>query len=270
MHWKRWLTAAVIIPPLILLILKGGPVWFAGTLMAISALALWEYLRIVCHGHTPAVPVFFYIWAHICGALVVWAVYRQSLVLLMALLALSVIGGGFFSIVRFKNDGAAPFMMVKQLFGLIYIPLSLSFLLFIHASVQGPLWVIFLLWVIAWGDTGALYAGTFFGRHKLCPAVSPKKTIEGALGGLAANLVFGWVFKLLFFSGLSGWTCTLFALCIGLVGQIGDLFESQFKRASGVKDSGALLPGHGGILDRIDALLFAAPVAYLVKEILLP
>lgn len=270
MHWKRWLTAAVLIPPLIMLILKGSPAMFAVALMAISALALWEYLRIVCHDHAPAVPAFFYVWAHICGALTIWAVYRNSLVLLMALLSLALIGSGLFSILRFKTDGEAPFIMVKQLFGLIYIPLMLSFIVLIHSSAQGPIWVIFLLWVVAWGDTGALYAGTFFGRHKLCPAVSPKKTIEGAIGGLAANLAFGWLFKLLFLTDLSGLSCTLFVLGVGAVGQIGDLFESQFKRASGVKDSGTLLPGHGGILDRIDALLFAAPVAYILKDYLLP
>jgi phosphatidate cytidylyltransferase len=270
MHWKRWLTAAVLIPPLIWVILKGSPAVFTIVVAAVSVLAFWEYLRIVCHGHTSAVSAGVQIGWYACGVLIVWSVYQQNTVFLMGLLALGLIGGGFFSILRFKRDPEAPVVMAKQFFGLIYIPLLLSFLVLMRQSAHGPLWVFFLLLVIAWGDTGALYTGTYFGRHKLWPSVSPKKTIEGALGGLAANLAFGWLFKLLFFNSLAGLTCTLTALCAGLVGQIGDLFESQFKRASGVKDSSDLLPGHGGILDRIDALLFAAPVAYLLKEHLLP
>jgi phosphatidate cytidylyltransferase len=137
-------------------------------------------------------------------------------------------------------------------------------------SDNGPLWVLFLFWVVAWGDTGALYAGTYLGRHKLCPAVSPKKTIEGAVGGLLANLLFGWIFKLLFFSSMGALTCTIFALTVGGVGQIGDLFESVFKRASAIKDSSNLIPGHGGFLDRLDAILFAAPIGFFLKEYLLP
>jgi phosphatidate cytidylyltransferase len=99
--------------------------------------------------------------------------------------------------------------------------------------------------------------------------VSPKKTIEGAVGGLGANLIFGWMFKMLFFNDLPVLVCIVVALGAGIAGQAGDLFESEFKRSAGVKDSGTILPGHGGILDRIDALLFAAPVAYLLKVLLL-
>jgi phosphatidate cytidylyltransferase len=119
------------------------------------------------------------------------------------------------------------------------------------------------------GDTGAYYAGSYLGRHKLCPAVSPKKTIEGAVGGLTASLLIAFFYKLLFIPALSIPAVLLFAAVVGAVGQVGDLFESEFKRAAGVKDSGRLLPGHGGFLDRIDALLFAIPTAYLLKEYLL-
>lgn len=269
MHWKRWLTAIVIIPPLILLTLKAGSAWFTISLTVVGILGLWEYLRIVNHGHRLAIPSLLNLWMLGSGALIFWALYQSNIDILAVVLSLSLMGSGLFSILRFKSDSAAAFIMVKHFFGLIYVPLLLSFLVLIHKSNQGPVWVVFLLWVIAWGDTGALYAGTFFGRHKLCPAVSPKKTIEGAIGGLTANLAFGWLFKLIFLPGLTGLGCTLFVLCVGAAGQVGDLFESQFKRASGVKDSGSLLPGHGGILDRIDALLFAAPLAYVLKEWLL-
>lgn len=270
MHWKRWLTAIVIIPPLLVFILKAGTAWFAVGLAVISALGLLEYLRMASQGHQPAIPLVFSLWILIAGAGIVWAVYQHNFVLLAAVLAVTLLAGGLFSIFRFNVDTDAPFIMVKFYFGLIYIPLLLSFLILIHKGAQGPMWVVFILWVIAWGDTGALYTGTFLGRHKLCPAVSPKKTFEGAIGGLVANLAFGWLFTFFFLPQISGLDFIVFVLCVGMVGQMGDLFESLFKRASGIKDSGNLLPGHGGILDRIDALLFAAPMAYLLKEILLP
>jgi phosphatidate cytidylyltransferase len=104
------------------------------------------------------------------------------------------------------------------------------------------------------------------GRHKLCPAVSPNKTIEGTVGGLAANVCAGALFKVFFFPLLQWNLSVLFFLCIGVAGQVGDLFESKLKRVANLKDSGALLPGHGGFLDRIDALLFAAPIAYFFIE----
>jgi len=111
--------------------------------------------------------------------------------------------------------------------------------------------------------------GSYFGQHKLCPTVSPKKTIEGALGGLAASLGSGALIKHFFLPLLPWGLSLLFFLSINIAGQVGDLFESQIKRVAHIKDSGAILPGHGGVLDRIDALLFAAPVAYIFKEYLL-
>lgn len=263
MHWKRWVTALIAIPPLILLIFKASPVVFMAGIIVISFLALREYFCIVYHHQN--VPWVFKGWTYICAALVVTAVYVEHFPALMAILAIHLMGTALLCIFRFGSTTDAPIVAIQQVFGMIYIPLFLSFLVMIRMGTEGPLWVFFLLWVVAWGDTGALYVGTYWGRHKLCPSVSPKKTIEGALGGVAANLAAGWSLKLFFFDGMSALACTFIVLAVGVIGQIGDLFESLFKRAAGVKDSGSLLPGHGGILDRIDALLFAAPLAYLLK-----
>jgi phosphatidate cytidylyltransferase len=128
------------------------------------------------------------------------------------------------------------------------------------------LWIFLLLILVFLGDTGAYYVGSYFGQHKLCPAVSPNKTIEGSVGGLAASLGAGALFKHFFLPLLPWGLSLLFFFSIGIAGQVGDLFESQLKRVYKIKDSGTLLPGHGGVLDRIDALLFAAPVAYFFKE----
>ena len=270
MHWQRWFTALVLIPPLVLLILKGSPLLFAMVIVVTGTLCLWEYFQVAFKDHEPRVPFVFEGWGYLCGASVIVAAYFHNLVFLIMALSFNLIGAALISIPRFKMNTDAPLVAVKQIFGVLYISLLMSFLVLMRQTSDGPLWVLFLFWVIAWGDTGALYAGTLWGRHKLCPAVSPKKTVEGAVGGLFANLLFAWIFKLLFFSSMHGLTCTLFALCTGAVGQCGDLFESEFKRAAGVKDSSTLLPGHGGFLDRLDALLLAAPVAYLLKEYVLP
>jgi phosphatidate cytidylyltransferase len=270
MHGKRWITALIIIPPLVWLILKGSPLSFTIVIGLAGILCLWEYYRIVFHGHTPPVPVGFHAWGYGCGVLVLAAAHNGNAMALMLALALNLTGAAVMSIFRFGNSSDAPLVAVKQVFGVLYIPFFISFLIMLRNTAHGPLWVLFSFWVIAWGDTGALYTGTLWGRHKLCPAVSPKKTVEGSAGGLAANLVFAWLFKIAFFSSMNGWTCTVFALIIGITGQLGDLVESEFKRAAGVKDSSNLLPGHGGFLDRLDALLLAAPAAFFLKEFVLP
>ncbi|MCP4744791.1 MAG: phosphatidate cytidylyltransferase [Desulfobacteraceae bacterium] len=269
MHWKRWLTALVLIPLLIFLVFKGGPVLFAIFLILISTICLFEYFRIVYQDHNPVVPGYYLLWAYFTGAVLISTAAYGSLTGFITIFAITVLGTAFFSLLRFKVNQDAPIVAIKQVFGVVYIPFLLSFAILIHGGRNGPLWIFFVIWVVAWGDTGALYTGTYFGRHKLYPAVSPKKTIEGAIGGLISNAGFGLLFKYLFFNQLSVPVCVFFALTVGIAGQLGDLFESEFKRASGIKDSGRILPGHGGFLDRIDALLFAAPVAYLLKEFII-
>jgi phosphatidate cytidylyltransferase len=169
------------------------------------------------------------------------------------------------SIIRFKHKPRTLETVKNQLQGTIYIPLFLLFLVLIRNGASGMMWLALLLCVIFAGDTSAYYVGSHLGRRKLAAAISPGKTIEGAIGGLAANLVIGLLFKLIFFPALPWAASIIFFLIVGIAGQAGDLFESELKRVSKIKDSGGLLPGHGGFLDRIDALLFAAPVAYFFK-----
>lgn len=268
MHWKRWITALIAIPPILWIILKGSSLVFVIALILVAVLGLWEYFRIVYTDHENKLLPLIQAAGYGCGAQVMLSIHYRSFNLLMLTLALNLITVAIVSMFRFRLHQDAPQVVTKQIFGIIYVPVFLSFLILIRNSADGPMWILFTLWVVAWGDTGAFYTGTRWGRHKLYPAVSPKKTIEGALGGLAANLIFGWLFKLLFFSAMPGMTCVMVSMAAGAVGQAGDLFESEFKRTAGVKDSSGILPGHGGILDRIDALLFAAPVAYLMKVLM--
>ncbi len=125
---------------------------------------------------------------------------------------------------------------------------------------------IFLMCVIVWsGDTGAYFTGKKLGRRKLAPLISPNKTWEGAIGGLTASIVGAWIFKSLNLFLMPNWlVLTLCAVVGGRLGQLGDLAESSFKRFAGVKDSGSIFPGHGGFLDRVDGLLFAAPAIWFI------
>jgi phosphatidate cytidylyltransferase len=120
----------------------------------------------------------------------------------------------------------------------------------------------FLFLVVCGGDTGAYYLGKTFGRRKLAPVISPNKTIEGAVAGLASSVLLALAAKYTFFSGLSAAQAVCLALVLGVIAQLSDLIESAMKRSASIKDSASFLPGHGGILDRLDSLAFAGPVLY--------
>jgi phosphatidate cytidylyltransferase len=153
--------------------------------------------------------------------------------------------------------------------GIVYICIALSFLVLVRNCSDGIQWIFFILLILWVGDTGAYIVGSIIGRTKLYPAVSPNKTIEGALAGLIFSLVSGLACKMVFLPDISMFHCILLTACISLLGQLGDLCESVFKREQGLKDSGNILPGHGGMLDRIDSLLFAAPFLYYYKAFFL-
>ncbi len=262
MHLKRWITGLAALPFLLLLIFKGSPFLFAIVVSIVCILALWEYFRIVFKGRSGAIQDPIPLLAFIMGPIIIWAAYKNSFDIIFVLITLNLIISGLVSLPQFKSDPFISGVVAKQVLGITYIPLFLSCLVLIRNGINGIFWIFFLLCIIFAGDTGAYYIGRYLGRHKLCPAVSPGKTIEGSIGGLVANLGAGTLINI-FFPMLPWGTSILFFLSIGAAGQVGDLFESVFKRSADVKDSGGILPGHGGVLDRIDALLFAAPVAYL-------
>jgi phosphatidate cytidylyltransferase len=150
------------------------------------------------------------------------------------------------------------------LFAQIYAAFALSHLVLMLHMPAGRRWVFFVLAVVFAGDTGAYYVGHRWGRHKLFPAVSPGKTIEGAAGGLLSSLAAGLLAAVVLLSsdGIGIGFAVVLAFALALVGQLGDLMESLLKRVCRVKDAGGMLPGHGGLLDRLDSLVFAFPVAH--------
>lgn len=263
MHLKRWITGLVALPLLIFLIIKGGA-YFAILIGIVCVLSMWEYFRIVATAKGKPFS-FITVTGFFTGAMIIVASYGNFFDLILGLIALNIIICGLISIWQFKKDPLVLETVKKQLQGIVYIPLLLSFLVLIRNQPDGMLWIFFLLAIVFAGDISAYYFGSYLGRHKLCPAVSPGKTIEGSIGGLAANMFVGSLVKFFFLPVFPWASSLLFFLVIGIAGQAGDLFESELKRSSNIKDSGGLLPGHGGFLDRIDALLFAAPLAYLFK-----
>jgi len=151
--------------------------------------------------------------------------------------------------------------------GLVYVPFLLSFIGQLRRFDSGLGWI-FLLLVITWfGDTGAYLAGRAFGRTKLLERVSPNKTREGAIGGLLLAIAGACLVKGVALERVSWVHAVALGILVDAAGVVGDLFESMLKRSFDVKDTGSILPGHGGILDRIDSLLFAAPVAWCYAKV---
>jgi phosphatidate cytidylyltransferase len=196
---------------------------------------------------------------------VIWSAQVGGASLMMVAVGLAVVAMGAAAVLLFPRYQAIFAMVPPGIFGLLYIPVSLGFLVAIREAADGAYWIFFIICMVFLNDIAAFYCGTQFGKRKLWPAVSPGKTIEGSLGGLAACLVAGVIFQTVFLGHLPIGETLLFILSIGVAGPAGDLFESVLKRTHGVKDSGGIMPGHGGLLDRIDALLFAAPVAYVFR-----
>jgi len=144
----------------------------------------------------------------------------------------------------------------------LYIPFLLMHLVMLRQTPYGVQWLLVIMLIVMTNDSAAYYTGCTFGKHRLYPLVSPKKSIEGALGGLVGSVAGTLLARFTFFPQLTLIDALLTAILIGILGQTGDLFESLLKRSFGVKDSGTIFPGHGGVLDRLDSIIFAAPATY--------
>jgi len=266
MHLKRILTSLIAFPLLSLLIWKVSLPVFSLFIGAVALLALYEYGRIVFFDRPDAVFSPISIWGAAIALLIIGAAYVHSFSLIGGLLVVNFMGAAILSLPAYKTGAGIMDVVEKQIQGVLYVPVCLAFIVLIRQNSHGVAWIFFLLFMVFAGDVGAFYTGKFFGRRKLSPAISPNKTLEGSIGGLLLCSVVGYSFARLFLPHLAHPVIFLMLVTVNIAAQAGDLFESELKRAGGIKDSGNILPGHGGILDRIDALLFAAPVAYVFKE----
>ena len=268
-------TAAVLIPLSVAAALL-GPLWLlSGLVGVITLLALWEFFRL---GNDAGFPGFVQ-WTTLCALLILFTQWRESAVAVARLAGRGTTGagnpwaGGIEAVLILFILGSAVAASVTRLEvekrlaalvvsagGFILVALPLSYLVRIVAFPEGRRFLLFLLVLIWVGDTAAFSVGRRFGRNRMAPLLSPKKTWEGAAGNLLGSLVVGVIAAR--WLPAPEWAVLVMAALANFAGQAGDLLESAYKRSAGVKDSGVLLPGHGGMLDRIDSLILAAPMVW--------
>ncbi len=272
---KRIVTAAVLIPIALALVFF-APFWlFTLACALVAGLALWEYLDLAdaIGARCPRIASFLGLTAiYLC----IWR-YPDFLSATILVIILAI-----FAFCTFHSplDRLLP-DIASSCFGILYIGLAFATLPLLLEQTNGSSLLLFLFLAVWSGDAAALYIGKAFGRHKLAPHISPGKTWEGAIASLAASALFTlfllWVAAYLSAHSVNSlsypgpwYRWLLLAIVVNAAAQLGDLAESGLKRSAGVKDSGTLLPGHGGVLDRIDALLLAAPLlwyAHLAQQL---
>jgi phosphatidate cytidylyltransferase len=255
---KRELTALVAAPIAIWMIGWAHPYVFDAAIGLVSALALYEFLDLGRRkGYHLPVALCIMVMLFIEAAFVLEPVSVEMGVFL-ALLVIPgsyVISGG-------DLDEALPSSAIAVL-ATLYVGMLGGSLIRLHDDfTDGAKLVFFLLLVVWLGDSGAYYFGRTFGRHKLSPRISPKKTVEGLIGGIAASVVTALIIHFTFFQKFPLLHVIIAAVILSIAGVIGDLAESMWKRSASVKDSGTLLPGHGGFLDRFDSIFYTTPILY--------
>jgi len=258
MHRQRLISALLLVPAFLLLVYYGTPLHFSLLVSLAIALGSWEFARLCPVAGDPLLAGLTVAGALAWQAALLWGVS-------VAPVAVAVAGVGL--VRAMARPPAFREHLVQAawgLLGVVYVGGMLGTASLVRALPEGRQLVYYLACTTWAADTAAYYVGSRFGRQPLAPAVSPRKTVEGAAAALVAIVIVAgggapWVWPRL------GWAAAAAAgLLLGVVGIVGDLSESALKRAAAVKDSGGIIPGHGGILDRLDSLMFACPVFYLL------
>lgn len=254
---KRVLTSIVLIPLLYVIVWKLPPGFFVLLAVAAAVLGQYEFYRMAQGRVTRPLMAA----AMLLGALLVFVMAlpgKQGMLFITSALLLLMLTRLFSPR---PVDGAFDDIALAFL-GVFYAAMLFGFQAMIRIGVNGKLWLVFMYLVIWASDTGAYYIGTAWGKHRLYEKISPKKSVEGLIGGVIAAVVVGLICRAGFFPSLGLAEAAALGFVLALVGTLGDLTESLLKRSAGVKDSGTLIPGHGGVLDRMDSMLFAAPALY--------
>jgi phosphatidate cytidylyltransferase len=258
MRFAREITAAIAAPIAIWIIGWSHEYVFNGAIALICVLAMYEFLALGrAKGYQLPIPLCIGIMLIIVAAFIL----PQLSVELGMFTALLVIPASY---VFSKNslEDSLPSSAIAVLATTYVGMLGGSLIRLRHDFPVGWKLVFFLLLVVWLGDSGAYYVGKKFGKHKLSPRISPKKTIEGLIGGFIASIITALVIHYTFFPEFPLVHAILAGVLLSFAGVTGDLAESMWKRSAAVKDSGTLIPGHGGFLDRFDSILFTAPILY--------
>lgn len=253
---KRVLSTIVLVP-IFVWILIGGSVWlFTVVIVGVGMIANWEFMRMF---HRAGVPVLRGAGV-VSGGLMTLAFARTD----RAGVVFAIVIFGLL-IANLARGAAGPDRWQRvavTLLGVCYINWLLGHAISLRALPEGVHWVLLLVWVTCIGETAAYCVGSLLGRHKLAPGISPGKTVEGGVAQLVASLLAALTAGAWLFPGLRLRDAVAVGVLLGVLGQVGDLVESALKRSAGAKDTGHIIPGHGGLLDRIDGFLFNAPVLF--------
>ena len=253
----RLATAAVAIPALWVLV-YGAPTWlFAGFIVLVTAIGLFEYFAMAFPEHPPERAA-----GVACGLLVAMGIATRDPVLWGAAVAITLLVGFTFPLVRHQDLTSAVQRVGLLILGVLYLGYFMPHVTLLRALPDGWRWLLFTIAAVFGSDTGGYFGGRAFGAHKLLPAVSPSKTVEGAVGAIGGAVLAGLLMQVLVHRELGIGEVIALATVMSVLAQYGDLAESALKRAFGAKDSGWIIPGHGGILDRLDSLLFPFVFAY--------
>jgi phosphatidate cytidylyltransferase len=249
---KRVVTALLLIPAFVYLILWAPYLAFLAAVAGVSILCFREYSNLVAL-HGLAKPRAF---GYIAGVLILLLPWKDvAVIVLLGMVAMS-LALRLPDLTKALPSAAALLLGVLYTFGSMRCAIDLR-------SIE-PYWLFFALSLNWAGDIAAYYVGKLIGRHRLAPEVSPAKTWEGSAGSVAASLIYAALYFPRLLPKVPLWEALALTAVANMAGQLGDLVESAMKRGAGVKDSGTLLPGHGGWLDRVDSGLFALPVVYFV------
>lgn len=253
----RLLTAAVAIPGLWLLVYWLPPVAFGAFIVAVAAVGLHEYFGMAFPDRPLDRAA-----GLVLGTAVAVGVVSARPELWGAGLALAVVAGFLLALVQGGDLAAAIGRLGVSLLGVVYVGFFIGHMALLRGETDGWRWVLFTVFSAMGSDTGGYFAGRAWGRHRLAPAVSPAKTVEGAVGAVAGAMLVAWLARVVFFRTLGTNEVLGLGVAVSCLAQLGDLGESLLKRAFGAKDSGWIIPGHGGILDRLDSLVFPVVFTY--------
>jgi phosphatidate cytidylyltransferase len=265
----RIVSAAILIPLALLVVIYAPPVVYLIGIGVIGTLCLYEYFGLIRAMSLPVNPWYGYVvfWMLLVG-------FYQERFPVYPLLVLMLMASFLSAIFRSRHSVRERALgLMAEVFGILYIALFLYAALPVRyhfGERTGLDWTILTLLVIWLGDTFALAIGRKWGRRPFSPVLSPKKTVEGALAGLLAGIGIAAAAQHFLFTDLPVPHVIAVSVLLGICGQMGDLAESMIKRAAGIKDSSSLIPGHGGVLDRMDSLLFSFPVLYCYLLMIYP
>jgi len=256
---QRVYPALIFAPLFYVFIRYFPPVAFFALICIVGSLAFWEFTKVTLPtSPSPLSSIFWFGSVGLLLAAVQWTHYLLP-VILSTVIIVTLLLIFMFVPQRLKQLLPQP---AALLFGLFYIGLCLGHLLLIRKLEAGDLLIFFVILVTWAADTGGYYIGASMGKRPIAPRLSPKKTVEGFLAGIIFSVIVAVLSHFWFLPSLTVYDCLIIGILLACVGLLGDLAESAFKRSAGVKDSGSLIPGHGGVLDRIDSLLLTAPAFY--------